>query len=162
MVVLLEVENVRANFGDAAASEKLMAMGERCAEPGCDFCTRPPAVPMPVERILRMTLSLLPPGEGMGAEYEALRIAVELRLIGRFCRLAAILDDWSGSENSSGVLFLMCIASMLVARLLVDEFLRPKASSRKCTGMSRSEGAALSLRACSGVVMMACEDEFSC
>ena len=62
---------------------------------------------MPVERILRMTLSLLPPGDGMGAEYEALRIAVELRLIGRFCRLAAILEDWSVGGKPSGVLFLM-------------------------------------------------------
>jgi hypothetical protein len=36
-VVVLEEENVRANFGEAAASEKLETIGERCAEPGCDF-----------------------------------------------------------------------------------------------------------------------------
>jgi hypothetical protein len=36
-VAVLEEENVRANLGEAAASEKLIAIGERCAEPGCDF-----------------------------------------------------------------------------------------------------------------------------
>lgn len=91
-MVVLEVENVRANLGDAAASEKLIAIGERCAEPGCDFWTRPPAFAIPVDRIRRMTLSLLPPGDGMGAEYEALLIALEFRLTGRFCLLAAMLE----------------------------------------------------------------------
>jgi hypothetical protein len=92
-VALLEVENVRANLGDAAASEKLIAIGERCAEPGCDFWTRPEAFGIPLERILRITLSLLPPGDGIGAEYEALLIALEFRLTGRFCLRAAMLDD---------------------------------------------------------------------
>ena len=92
-MVAVDVEKALANFGEAAASEKLETMGERCAEPGCDFWMRPVALAIPLERILRSVWSLLTPGEGIGAEYDALRIAVELRAAGRFCLRAAMLES---------------------------------------------------------------------
>ena len=51
-VFTLDEEKVLANLGDDAASVKVRLMGERCAEPGVGFCTRPAFV-MPEERILR-------------------------------------------------------------------------------------------------------------
>ena len=89
---MLEVENVLANFGDAAASEKLDTMGDGWAEPGLDFWTRPPALGMPVDRILLRVWSGFPAGDGIPGVYEALLIALEFKLTGRFCRLTAMLD----------------------------------------------------------------------
>ena len=130
-VVELVAEKVLANLGDDAASAKVSVMGERCAEPGLGFCTRPAALPMPDDRILRSVWSLLFPGEGIPLVYEALRNVLELSAVGRLCLLAAMLEDWVVCWNSSGVLFWMCIASMLLARLLVDELRLAKASSPK-------------------------------
>lgn len=101
-VVLLDMENVRANLGDAAASAKVRVMGERCAEPVDDFWTRE-ALAMPDDRIRRKVCSLLPPGDGMLPLYEALRRVLELSAVGRFWRLAAILEGGLGCLKPSGV-----------------------------------------------------------
>lgn len=91
------------NLGDDAASEKLNDMGERCAELGCGFCTRP-EFPIPEDRILLKVWSpLLFPGEGMPPLYDALLSVLEFKAVGRFCLRAAILDC-IGDLNPSGVL----------------------------------------------------------
>lgn len=107
---------------------------------------RPPAFGIPVDRILLSVWSGLPPGEGIPGVYEALLMAFELNATGRFCLLTAMLDVWLSCLKSSGVPLRICIASMLLARLLVEEFLRLKTSSVKDCGISKSDGATLCFR----------------
>ena len=95
-VVILDDDMALWNLGEDAASEKVRDIGERCAEPGWGFWTRP-GLPMPEDRILRSVWSLLlllfPPGEGMPPLYEALLLKeLALRVAGRFCLRAAMLD----------------------------------------------------------------------
>jgi len=94
--------------------------------------------------------------------YDALLRVLELRAVGRFCLRAAMLEPWIVEAKSSGEPVWMWIASMLLAKLLVDEFLRVNTSSPK-VGASYSEGPTLSFRSLwPGDDKTACAETFEC